>query len=140
MIATPTPFTPLQALAGQWRVLAVMLVAFARQVSLAHKMRSEAGLHKAELLEAALYAALVQLSAEISAASQKPLRNRADKDALAYLKTVHALLGVTALMVRAFKADFALAAEQWQLLQQPADPHVRLTKSAHLTGGFLDSG
>ena len=140
MTTTATPFTPLQALAGQWRVLAVMLVALARQVSLAHKMRSEAGLHKAELLEAALYAALVQLSAEISAASQKPLRNRADKDALAYLETVHALLGVTALLVREFKADFALAAEQWQLLQQPADLDVRLTKPAHLTGGFLDSG
>lgn len=103
----------LQRLSLRWRLFGMMLVAFARQVSLAHKMRAAAGLHKAEWLEAAIYAALVELSADTVAAAQMPSRSKADDEALAFLNRVHSLLGVMALLMRQFKADFTRAAEWW---------------------------
>ena len=132
----------LQALAARWRVFGMMLVAFARQTNLAHKMRAQVGAHKARLLEAALLAALVQLSADISAAaSQDNALNADNRRALSYLKTVYALLGVLALMTRQLKADLANAAERWAKL----NAHIALADAqigqerAYLPN-YLDSG
>ena len=96
--------SPLQRLALRWSLFGQMLVVFARQVTLAHTLGAARGIRRAEQLEAMLYAALVQLSAEIAAAAPK---TAADKAALLHLKTVHALLGVVALMARQLKADLA---------------------------------
>ena len=57
MMFAPSPGSPLQALAMKWQMLAVMLVALAREVSLAHRLRAGAGVPKAELLESDLEAA-----------------------------------------------------------------------------------
>ena len=102
----------LESLAARWRVFAMMLVAFARQITLAEKQGALGDVRKAELLEAVLYAALVQLSSEITAAANAPRRTRAEAAAFVYLKTAHALLGVLALMVRRVKAALRALAER----------------------------
>lgn len=120
----------------------MMLIGFARDISLAHKMRARAGVRKAEYLEAVLFSALVQLSADIvSAESPEGPLSKSDETALADLKTIHALLGVITLMVRQLKADLMDLAERFAALSQveiwldevlPLNPE-RVT-------GFLDSG
>ena len=103
----------LQRLAAQWSLLGQMLVAFARLVSRAETQGAVGDLRKAEWLEAALYAALVQLSADITAASKRPPKpGSKDAAALTHLKTVHALLGVLALLTRQLKANLRLLAER----------------------------
>ena len=141
MMFAPSPGSPLQALAMKWQMLAVMLVALAREVSLAHKMRAGAGVPKAELLEAALYAALVQLSGDIAAASASPDRSAADEDARLYLKTAHALLGVTALLIRQLKADLEAArAVRAALAGKPAFYSQAVIRPRPSAPPFLDSG
>ena len=132
----------LQALAAKWRVLGMMLVAFARQINLAHKMRAQVGAHKARLLEAALFAALVQLSADITAAAaQEDALNADDRRELSYLETVHALLGVLALMTRQLKADLANAAERWAKLNaQIALAGAQIGQERAYPPNYLDSG
>ena len=141
MITTSVSHTPMQALAAQWRVLGMMLVAFARQITLAHKMRAAAGERKAEALEAALFTALVQLSSDITAAAlQEEELSADDQSALAYLKTVHALLGVLALMIRQIKVDLAGAAERWAKLNvRVAHVHTQRSSARAYPPSYLDS-
>ena len=90
----------------------MMLVALARQVIAARRQGALGGVRQAELLEAALYTALVQLSADIAAAAKADARASPEEAAaLVQLKTVHALLGVVALMTRQLKADLQALAE-----------------------------
>ncbi len=122
MKTAPTPATALQRLALKWQVLGMMLVALAREISLAHKMHAEAGVRKAELLEAALYAGLVQLSGDIAAQTSGKARSREDETTIAYLSTVHKLLGALALLIRQLKADLEAASAirpRWQASWQP---------------------
>ena len=130
--------SPLQRLALRWSLFGQMLVVFARQVTLAHTLGAARGIRRAEQLEAMLYAALVQLSAEIAAAAPK---TAADKAALLHLKTVHALLGVIALMARQLKSDLAGHVEWLAALSGAPTAYV-----AGMPGGetappaFIDSG
>lgn len=106
----PPPASPLQSLACRWQVIALMLVALARQVSMSAKMRAHGGAETARLIKAQIYSALIELSSEIAAAP--PPQNSEDDFALTYLKTVHALLSVMALMCRQIGSDL-LAAAEW---------------------------
>ena len=107
------PACGLRALAAYWCVLSMMLVAKARRVSLATKMRDQSEAAFAQMLEAAIYTALIQLAAEIAAHDEcGVVRTREDEDALAYLRTVHALLGVLALLIRQLRSDLDAVAER----------------------------
>ena len=129
--------SPLEQLAIQWSLFGQLLVVFARQVVLADKLCASGGIRKAELLEAAIYAALIQLSAEIARA--KP-RGEKDRAALAHLKTVHALLSVMALMVRQLKADFQARVDAFAALSSTARERAWALPDAQIGGpGFLDS-
>jgi len=134
----PSP-SPLQMLAVRWRVFGAMLIALARLVSMSHKQGAHGGARRAEMIEMRIYSALVELSSEISTHSSQNL-NRSDKDALTYLKTAHALLGVIALLVRQLRME----------LQAAAETHVKLCGFAKESGdtnrqkpievyGYLDS-
>ena len=88
-----------------------MLVAMARRVSLATKMRNHSDAVFAEMLEAALYTALIEAFSRYC----RVCRARCgvleeEKDALAYLKVAHALLGVMALLIRQLRTDLKTAA------------------------------
>ena len=117
------PANGLQALAVQWQAIGLLLAAMARRVSLAKKMRAQGEAAFARELEAALYTALIKLSADITAhaAPSKP-RTQADENALAYLKHLHALLGVIALLVRQMRLDLEVSAERLARLARPAMP------------------
>ena len=87
-----------------------MLVALARNVSMSTKMGAHGGAQFAGMLEAQIYGALIQLSADITAYAGRA-HTREDKRALDYLKTAHALLGMLALLVRQLRKDLEAAAE-----------------------------
>ena len=111
MTQAPTPLSPLLALAAQWRALGLMAVAFARQVSLMVKMRSD-GAAVAGLLEAFLYRAIIQSSRDISTYSANAAAlSEEEREALDYLKTVYTHLMVLALLLRQMRTDFESAAE-----------------------------
>ena len=136
------PFrSPLARLAARWSLFAMMLVALARQVIAARRQGALGGVRQAELLEAALYTALVQLSADIAAAAKADARaSPEDEAALVQLKTVHALLGVTALMTRQLKADLQALAEWLAMLSGAPRALVYLLQAAPLAPpGYLDS-
>ena len=132
----------LQALAAKWRVIAMVLVAFAREITLAHKQRAHSGTAKADCLEAALFAALVTLSGEIATCSKIPKdRSGADKDALDYLVTIHALLSVMWLLIRQLRSDLSLISERWAGLASGAMPlEVSQVPVPIYLSDFLDSG
>ena len=119
-----------------------MLTALAYEVSLAHKQQGHWGLAKADYLEAALFAALVSLSRDIAAHTGAPRRrSRGEEDALRLLKTVHAMLGVVALLVRQLRAELAKMAEHWEKLMQGYRAYLpRRLSCADAEPGFLDSG
>jgi len=73
-----------------------------------HKMGARGGAAPAAMLEAWLYCALVELSAEIAAHSGKPACP-ADAEALEYLKTVHTLLSILALLITQLRRNL----ESW---------------------------
>ena len=118
-----------------------MLVALARQVSLAHTCGAQRGIRKADALEAMLYAGLVDLSADIAAHERADAgRTQSDQDALAFLKMAHALLSVTALLIAQLKRDLAILAERlaalsgaWRL------ENTALPPAARVSIPFLDS-
>ena len=116
-----TPARGLKARAVYWRVVSMLLLAMAQRVSLAAKMRNHSDAAFAHLLEAALYTALIDLSADIAAhTAADTARSQEDKDALAYLKIAHALLGVTALLIRQLRTDLEIAAARFAALAGPA--------------------
>ena len=120
MTHSPAPLSPLLALAARWRVLGLLAVMFARQVSLAAKMRAD-GAAEAGLLEAFLYRAILQLSRDIThysahAGSLSP----EEQTALEYLTSVYTHLMMLVLLIRQMRADFEQAAEAYAaLLGQP---------------------
>ncbi len=137
---TPSPpFSPILALAAQWQVLGMLAVAIGRRVSLATKMRARAGVHEAEMLEAWLYAALVQLSGQITELSGPRAPTCPEEArALDYLKTVQAMLGVLALMIAQMRRDLAaITAERCADLPILA---MRLPAASGYDPAFLDSG
>lgn len=138
MLGTRRIRSSLEQLAIQWSLFGQMLVVFARQVTLAHTLGAARGIRRAEQLEAMLYASLIQLSAEIAAAAPK---TAADKAALLHLKTVHALLGVIALMARQLKADLAGHVE-WlaALCGAPRERAYAMPAAPLAPPAFLDSG
>lgn len=93
-------------------MLGLMAVAFARRITLAQKMNVQSGANKAGLLEAWIYAALVQLSADIAAGSIQERRTAAEREALAYLNTVHTLLSILALTLSVIRREFGRAAQR----------------------------
>ena len=138
----PAPLSPLQALAAKWQALGLIAALFARHITLAEKMRAEAGIHKADILEAWLYAALVALSSDIAAASAGHRKlNSDDADALAYLKTAHALLSVLALLVAGIKRKLSAHSERWATLMGAPSAFAPHRQDAPVfSSGFLDSG
>ena len=112
MTYSNTPSSPLQACAQQWRVFGMMLVALARRVTMAHAQNARGEAVFAAMLEAQMYAALVQLSADIVRFGATGAKlSKADEDALTYLKRVHALLCVMALTIRQLRSNLEAAAE-----------------------------
>ena len=132
----------LRALATRWSLIGMMLIALARDISLAHKQRGHWGIAKAEMLEAAIYCALMSLSRDIADHGCAPnARSPDDEAAFRHLKTVHAMLGVTALLVRQLRVDLALIAERWQNLSNGVGVlPVQTRRSALVVPAFLDSG
>lgn len=113
-----TPRTRLQSLAARWCVWAQVLIALARRVSMSHKQMAHGGAAEAEMVEAQLYVALVQVSADISHyAARKKHLSRADKQALAYLHKVRTMLSIVALLVRQLRADLQAMAETLKALR-----------------------
>lgn len=91
----------LERLAVRWQTIGLILVALARQVSMAHKQRAHGGAEKAGMLEAAIMVALVELAKELDTVSDTPQSlNPRDQNAVEFLKTLQALLGVLALLIR----------------------------------------
>lgn len=112
-----TPLSPLRALALKWQVLSIMFTAMARRVSLATKMQNHSDAAFAQMLEAAIYTALIELSADIAAHSARDeALSKEDRDAMAYLKAAHALLGVMALLIRQLRTDLETAAARFAAL------------------------
>ena len=107
--------TRLQSLAATWRVWCTLMLAFGRQVDVLQKMRADRAYAQAELLEAALYAGLVQLSADITAYNSQALEGE-DATALDFLKTVHVLFSVLTLAIHQLKTDLAARAERLRAL------------------------
>lgn len=130
----------LDALAVKWRTLGMMAVAFARQIVMAEKMRAHSGAAKAELLEAWLYAALVQLSADIAAASDIRRPNKDERYALTYLKTAHALLSVLVLTISEIRRQLDRAAERLSnLAGKPPNTFISMRSSLMGDQTYLDS-
>ena len=111
---SPAPHSPLIALALQWRALGMLAVAIGRQISLASKMRSNAGLHQAELLEAWLYAATLQIARQISDYSNRGAPTCPEEArALEYLKTVYTYLSILTLWTAQMRRDLAGITGAW---------------------------
>ena len=106
---TPAAPSPLDSLTERWCVIGLMLVALARRVSMANKLRAQSGVPLAGMIEAQIFTSLVQLSAEIGAHADASLSPEEER-ALTSLKTVHALLSVLALMCRQIRCDLSAAA------------------------------
>ena len=136
-----TSSSQLQLLAIKWQMIGMALIAIAREVSLAYKQRAHSGIAKADYLEAVLFAALVSLSGKIAeqvVAEQN--RSASDEEALQYLRTVHALLSVTVLLIQQIRRDLALICERWLvLLRGPALFHQRNLTCFPINTGYLDS-
>ena len=103
---------PLSLITRRWHLLGLMAVAVAREITLMQKMRARSGAHKAALLEAWIYAAVVKLSANISAASDLPRLEADERAALAQLKTLHQILLILALLMSEIRREFAAEDER----------------------------
>jgi len=114
-------FSGLQTLAARWRIWGKVLVVLARQVSLANKMGAHCGLRQAEMLEASVYVALVQISADIAAVTAEGApENKADEDALKHLHSIHVALAVLALLVSQLRRDLEAFAGRLAARAEPA--------------------
>lgn len=121
-------------------MIAIVLTVLARQVSMAEKMRAHGGAHLAGMIEAQIYAALVELSKDITAHAGDVCCSE-DETALAYLKTVHALLGVVALMCRQVSSDLRAMAERLAALAGDAPLWAEQAGGTPIYDlAFLDSG
>ena len=128
----------LQTLATRWSLIGMALVALAREISLARKLRAHWGIAKADYLEAAFFAALVMLSGEI-AKSDTP-RCRVDEDALLHLQTVHAMLSVMVLLIQQLRRELSVISERWTTLSfQRTLTQSKLPSHPQYARGFLDS-
>ena len=130
---SPAPLSPLVALALQWRALGILAVAIGRQISLASKMRSNAGLHQAELLEAWLYAATLTIARQISdysghGAPACPEEARA----LDYLKTVYTYLSILALWAAQMRRDLADLTGAWPGAESVSYTHLTLPTTPYV--------
>jgi len=131
----------IQHLACFWQAFTRAMVAMARQISMAHKRGSHGDIRKADLLEAALYAGLVRLSKEIAEhAHADQTRARETADALNYLKMLHALMSVLALLIAQLKREIAEAAEQLTSLRGlPAYEDAAMWPAPAQALSFFDS-
>ena len=100
-----------QSLAATWRVWCTLMLAFGRQVDVLQKTRADRALAQAEILEAALYAGLIQLSSDIATHDDDALEGE-DATALAFLKTVHVLFSVFTLAIHQLKIELAAEADR----------------------------
>ena len=140
-MTTALPLSPIHILAAQWRVLGMMAVAIGRQVSLATKMRSRAGVHEAEMLEAFLYAALVKLSRQIAVYSENGVPTCPEEArALEYLKSVHIHLSILALLITQMRRDLEAETDKFTAFQNLQRPIVIMVLASTLDSPpFLDS-
>ena len=101
MINQAVHLSPLQNLAARWRVMGLIAVAIGRQISLMKKMRSTRGVQQANLLEAWLFTALVNLAADLTAHSAGAARrSRPDQRAFEHLASIYRALMALVLLVR----------------------------------------
>ena len=141
MFKRKRPLSKLQGLAAKWRVWSKMLIAFARQITLAHKQDAHCGIRKAELLEAALYTATCELSRDIAeATAEGEPRSKAEALDLQYLKAMYVSLSVITLMISALRRDLEMAAEKLAMLAgAPRLSDVIIPAAPATDLGFLDS-
>ena len=142
----PSPMCPASSptfrhLAARWQVIALVLVAAARQISLAYKSGAHGRICKAEELEAVLYLALVRLSADIAAAAPVGSNTARSKDPdLKFLEVAHALLSVLTLLITQLKQDLAADAERLAILRGAAIIAREFGLSAQMRApAYLDS-
>ena len=137
--------TRLQSLAATWRVWCTIMLAFGRQVDVLQTMRADRAYAQAELLEAALYAGLIRLSADIAAYNSEELEEE-DANALAFLKTVHVLFSVLTLAIHQLKSDLAARAERLRALCGYGAAEIAIAewlsapRLVELRPDFFDSG
>ena len=134
-----------QSLAATWRVWCTLMLAFGRQVDVLQKTRADRALAQAEILEAALYAGLIQLSADIAAHNSQALEEE-EATALDFLKTAHVLFSVLTLAIHQLKTELAARAERLRTLCGYGASEIAITEwlsAPRLVGqrpGFFDSG
>ena len=135
--------THLLSLAVTWRVWCTLMLAFGRQVDVLQKMRADRALVQAEILEAALYAGLIQLSADIATHDDATLEGE-NADAIAFLKTVHVLFSVLTLAIHQLKTDLAARAERLRDLNiyviLRLMPSAKKNCRAGVASSYFDSG
>jgi len=139
MTQLTTPVSPINALALRWRALGMLAVVFGRQISMFHKMGARGGAAPAAMLEAWLYRALVELSADIAALPRAPTCPD-DQRELDYLKSLHMYLGVLALLISQLRRELEDWAAALGRFTRPllAGP-VALTPAPVMAIGYLDS-
>lgn len=112
----------------------------ARHILCLQRLGAGDGLHKAELLEAWLYAALTDLSAQIAAVPTGAHLSPEDDRALSHLKSIYISLMLVALLVSQLKRELLATAD---LLAMRAGHGIILTCAlpAQFTAlsGYIDT-
>ena len=133
--------TSLLQLAAQWKLLALMAVAKARRIVRGQRLGARGALTEAQLLEAWLQMAILQVNAEIAGAPEGPL-TADEQDALDLLKTIAVGLMILLVAIWYLSGEMRVRDEAWLALTGPASTSLVILRSVCAPRNFvrLDPG
>lgn len=142
MFAKCNHMSGLQALAARWRILGLLAVAFAREVLSLKRRGAPDAIRKAEILEAWLFAAIIQISEDVKThAPDAETLSDTDAEARHYLNVVYTYLMILALFVRQLASDMRVATEAFAaLIPAMRIWHADKPDLSPAPTPFLDSG